>query len=199
MSNQKIQQLANKYADQGSDPNQKFQEQRVRLSNFFDTFHKQYHTVMMEMEGDLRVLREKEFDKNLWKIFGKLWATLIDLGKRLDADNIYPSIGNIVNYASSRSVLPVIDNLDFLIQNFMKHNQVDFLPSNMIQTAKIKSLKNLKRMLFDAGIYMKNNPLIAVPGNIVTDFKTKNEGEEFSPPNVGSEEVTNIVGKINKS
>lgn len=190
MSKQKIQQLANKFADY----DQKFQEQRIRLENLFQDFSAEFKSILREMEGDIHTLQLKRFDPDLLKIFYKLWFNLSVYNKQLRKDDIHSEIDRIVRYVLSKQILSTIDNLDFLIQHFLKQTKEDLPAEGLLTQIKINSLKKLKTLVLETRDYFKKYPPVDVPGTIPPPlYKALNEGEEPEHQQLGPQDKTKVV------
>lgn len=184
--------LFRKYAD--TDENEKFRLQRERLEQFYHDLHLKLKILLGEMEGDLRVLKEKDFDKGMWVIFMNLWKDMIDISKEITPDKPYQGTSKLVSYVKSRPHKSIIENLDYLVQDFLKKNEVDFRAGPRLQQVQIKSLKLLKSLADHVEAYMTANPLLPVPSGKPPaeepDLAVK--PEEFKPGPASEGESTYI-------
>lgn len=169
MSYQKVLEVAKKFADAQKEKsrNQQFQEQRERVTIFFEAFYKEFAGAVNLMESDINTLKLKGFDSDMLKIMTSLYHSLVeyrktitDIKSKLGVVAIYDRINKIYEYVFSRKTLPIIDNLEFLIQHFLKNNQVDFLPSTHLTQSKVESFKKLKNVLVNAKNFMNKYPLL---------------------------------------
>ncbi len=189
--------LFQKYADAAQD--EKFHLQRERLEKFYHDLHLKLKILLSEMEGDIRVLKEKGFEKEMWKIFVNVWKDLLTISHQLTPDKPYPAAAALVAYVKTRPHKAVIDNLDYLVQHFLKQNEVDFQSGPMLQQVQVRSLGLLKSLADHAEKYLADNPLLPVPSGIPpAQLPLAVQPEEFKPVPAGSEESTYLPPVKNK-
>lgn len=123
MSYQKVLSLANKFAQ--DDHN--------------DLFVRKYKALLSEMEGDYMTLRIKGLDRPILHEFGKLYHNLFEIFKSAPDTSVIMSI--LSRFLSQHTSM--IHKLDETIQDFLKQNQVDFIPGASLKQAEIHSLKKL--------------------------------------------------------
>lgn len=174
-----------------SNKNEQFRLQREKLGHFAHDLLLRLRMLISEMEGDLKVLRIKSFDKKMWKIFARLWNHLVDVAKSIDANKPYQSAQVIVDLVKTRPHKAIIDNLEFLVQHHLKQTAVDFAPGPLLQPVQVRSLKLLKALADYLENYMQENPLIDIPGSIPPPPEPPQETQEKIVPS-GSEEATYI-------
>lgn len=187
--------LFRKYADTVlTDENEKFRLQREKLEQFYHDLHLKIKILLGEMEGDLRILKEKDFDKGMWKIFMNLWRDVIDISKEITPDKPYLGASKLVSYVKSRPHKSIIENLDYLVHDFLKKNEVDFRAGLRLQQVQIKSLKLLKSLADHTEAYIAANPLLPVPtGKPPAEEPVLTvKPEEFKPATVGDGESTYV-------
>lgn len=177
-----------------ADKNEEFRLQRERLTNFAHDLHLKLRMLLGEMEGDLMVLRERKLDKNVWKIFAKLWSDLIEIAKSIDPNDPYTAGNKLVSYVKNRPYRAIIENLEFLIKNHLKNTEVEFTPTSFFQPLQVRSLKLLQELANQIEKYMQENPMIQVPELSAEEKATLLQGpEDFKP--VGEEVSTKLHGK----
>jgi phosphoglycolate phosphatase-like HAD superfamily hydrolase len=164
MSHKRVLELAHKFAE--TSLNDKHQAQRVRLETFTDNFTRKLRASLNEMEGDLFTLKEKGFDRKLWKEIGQFWRDLIEIYKHYDEKKPYESAKKLIEYLKSKGswlvmVIPTV-------RKFLKENEVDFGASTVLQQARVEGFKKVIMLAQDTGIYMQKNPLLPDPRNAPT-------------------------------
>jgi hypothetical protein len=146
------------------------------------------------MEGDIRVLKEKNFDKGMWRIFVNVWQDILNISKEITPDKPYQGAGKLVNYVNSKPHKSIIDNLEYLIQHFLKTTEVDFQAGMGLQQVQIKSLKLLKALAAHAEGFMTANPLLPIPSDKppAEEPLLTVSPQEFKPATVGDGESTYV-------
>lgn len=191
MSHKKVQQLANKLAT-GS-LNEQYQEQRVKLEKFSETFLRQLRAALNELEGDLFTLKHREFDRTQWKELGLFWRTCIELYKQIDESKPYEGVQKFVDLIKSKSdwlvkIIPAI-------RKHLKATEVDIAPSKTLRQARADGLKTLILLIENSGQYVRKNPLLPDPRGALTVRPPKPEtikDPEFKE--VGPEAGTKVEG-----
>lgn len=175
-----------------SDKNEQFRLQRERLEHFSHDLLLRLRMLISEMEGDLKVLKIKNLDKKVWKIFAKLWGQLIEIAKHLDSGKSYQSAQAVIDLVKTRPHKAIVENLEFLIQHHLKQTEVNFEPGPLLQPVQVRSLKLLKALADYLEKYIQDNPLLNYPGsNPPPPLEIQEPQEEkVAPP--GSEGATFI-------
>lgn len=204
MSIQKILEMAEKFvtlADEGTviktPHNMKYEDQRNRLSKFYDHFTRQLRIIINEMEGDIWMLRQRKFDPNLLKIFPAIRERLITLFKSIDEARPYIAAEKLVFYVTNRSTKMVQDNLNFLAKHHLQITNEDFVPSPRMQHPQVHSLDALNKLATELKDFMEKNPLIVPPGATESETPTKpppaRERALFGPENeLGPQDKTKV-------
>lgn len=166
MTNLKVLQLADKFADTvNQDVNEQFQRQRGRLQQFSHDLQMKLRILLGEMEGDIRVLKERNFDKKILKIMIKIWSDVLSIAKELNKEKPYPTAERLIAYIQNKRTRSLIENLDFLTEHYIKSTNVDFKPGGFVQHPEIRSLKLLKALAHHLDKYLAENPLLPVPSD----------------------------------
>lgn len=186
--------LVHKYADTVvSDDNEKFRLQRERLEQFYHDLHLKLRILLGEMEGDISALKAKNFDKSLWKSFVNLWKDVLEISKEITVDKPYQGASKLVSYVKSRPHRSIIDNLDYLVQHFLKTTEVDFKTGPILRQVQVRSLGLLKSLADHVEKYMEANPLLPVPSSTPTaEPPLVVKPEEFKPAPIGANESTYV-------
>lgn len=192
MSIQKILDMAEKFvslADEGTSPdNEKYQEQRNRLSKFYDHFTRQLRIIINEMGGDLFMLKERKFDPKMFSLFAKTYQELITINKSIQEDKPYRAAEKLVQYVFDRPTKMILDNLDFLAKHHLKVTNEDFVTSDRLQHPQIRSIEALNELATELKDYMTQHPLIVPPGSAGSETPTE-------PPPAAKR---NLLGPENK-
>jgi hypothetical protein len=200
MSVQKILEMAEKFvtlADEGTPHNQEYQEQRTKLSDFYDHFYRQLRAIVNEMGGDLFMLRERKFDPKMFGIFSKVYQELITLSKSIQEDKPYRAAEKLISYVTDRPTKMVLDNLNFLAKHHLQVTNEDFVPSARLQHPKIRSIDALNALAAQLKKHMEQNPLIVPPGMSKTETPTEpppaKRRDLFGPENtLGRDDKTKV-------
>jgi hypothetical protein len=172
MSTHKVLQLADKFAAKttiappAGGVNQRFQEQRQKLSEFYDHFFPELRRVIARMENEIGTLRLRGFEKKTWKMMIEVYDRLITISKHIKEDKPYSGARELVEFALSRNTKSIIDNLDFLANHHLSRTNVDFKESEHLTHPKSVSLKQLIHLAEWARQFMDLNPLLNVPSSI---------------------------------
>lgn len=144
--------------------NLEYQDQRTRLSEFYDNFRTQLRRIIGEMGSDLFTLKERQFDPKMFKMFGNAYQNLIDINKEINEDKPYIAAEKLVHYVLERPNSIVLENLDFLAKHHTQVTNVDVGPSKMLKHPEIRSIDALKKFALHLRTFMAENPLIQPPG-----------------------------------
>lgn len=204
MSIQKILEMAEKFvtlADEGTviktPHNMEYEDQRNRLSKFYDHFTRQLRVIINEMEGDLWMLRQRKFDSKLLKALSGVREELITIFKGIQEDKPYRAAEKLVNYVTNRSSKMILDNLDFLAKHHLQVTNEDFVPSPRMQHPQVHSLDALNKLATELKEFMEKNPLIVPPGATESEMPTRpppaKERPLFGPENeLGPQDKTKV-------
>ncbi len=185
MSIQKVLEMADRFialAEEGGGTvlkgphNLEYQDQRTRLSEFYDRLTTQLRRIISEMGSDLFTLKERAFDPKMFKLFVKSYQNLIDISKEVKEDKPYIAAEKLVHYVLERPNSAVLSNLDFLAKHHTQTTNVDFKPSNILKHPEIRSIDELQRLALHLRKFMAENPLIQPPG-------------QSAPPAAGLKEI----------
>lgn len=165
MSHKQVLKTAIKFAQK---QNEQFKAQREKLEKFSDAFMKKFRTIITEMEGELFVLKQKNFNIDQWKKMSQLWRQLIEIYKKFDDDHPYNGAKELVNFISDRSISDMIAKLNNNIQKHLKENKIEFGKSSMLKQVKINSLRNIVIFASNTESYMNKNILLPDPRDVIT-------------------------------
>ena len=181
MSHKKILELAKKFASTYNSDELK----KEKIITFFERFKQHFRILLNEMEGDYMTIKVKGIDKNILKNFHNLYQNLLEFLKKFD-DKL--PIENIITYIFAKPNRLLINTLNDNIQNFLKENEINFLPNNRFSQAKVNSLTNLLKLIISAHRFLNDNQQITVDTH---HEKLQNEKEDYTPIG-GSIDTTKI-------
>jgi hypothetical protein len=164
MTNVTILRLLDKYADEAGTvllekSDARFKHQRHRLAEFAHQLFSRFRLILAEIEGDLVVLRERQFDPDMQKILIKVWRELEQIFKGFNQDKPYLVAQKLVEYVKSRSTRSILDNLDFLAKHHLQQTSEDISPSFQPQIRSITLLLNLAEHVEK---YIAEHPLLPI-------------------------------------
>lgn len=165
MSNKQVQQLADKLANKH---NEAWKAQRERLESFYYDTSKFFRTIINEMDGDLLLLKEMGIDIDVQKMLGKVFHNFVELYKNIDPEHPYAGIQNIIEWASSKENTILFDNLNFLFNEYLRQNKVEFEQSPNLKHPRVNSIKKLTNALPALKEFMVNHPMLPDPRKIST-------------------------------
>lgn len=140
----------------------KFHQQKELLSKFYDSFHRKMRTIINQLLGDLFVLTERNFDYNMTKILKKVILDLKRIMETTDTSRPYIAAGQLSSYVLDKPNKPIIDNLDYIIKNYLTNNPVvtKVTEGPILGRAKFHSIDDLRSLSKDVIHFMNKNPLI---------------------------------------
>lgn len=168
--------LADEAAREGTvikTPNQEYQEQRNRLSEFHDHFTRKLRATINEMGGDMFMLKERRFDPKMFALLSKVYQELITLFKSIQSDKPYRAAEKLVHYVTDRPTKMVLDNLNFLAKHHLQVTNEDFVPSARLQHPQFRSIDDLENLAAGLKKFMEDNPLIVPPGAAGSETPTE--------------------------
>jgi hypothetical protein len=116
---QKLIKLATKFAQAESANDQ--------IEEFAFDFHRELMSIISEMDGEILTLKERLKDQVLIEEFKKLFRILKKEAWDFDFQNPYGSGKRFVNIFTSKTMLSLIQNLEFIIHQKMKNHQIHSL------------------------------------------------------------------------
>jgi hypothetical protein len=201
MKNQRVLELANKFADMTkmkSPVNVEFHAQRQRFSDFFEMFRKNLRTIIGEMGSEISTLKGREFDTKMLVLLNKVYHDVIEVYRTTKQDDPYAAAGKLVQLVLERPNGPVIENLDFLTKHHLKQTNVDFGETESLRHPQIRSLELLKTLATQLRQFMATYPLVKPPaGQSNRPVSLKENVQDISPGDkLGPEDVTKpgIIG-----
>jgi hypothetical protein len=204
MSNQKVLEMADMFialAEEGKGTvintphNLEYQDQRNRLSDFYERFTWELRALIGGMGGDLFTLRERGFDGKMFKMFSKVYQNLIDISKEVKKNKPYIAAEKLVHYVLDKPSSSILENLNFLAKNHIQVTNVDFKPTSVLKHPEITSIDDLKKMALHLRKIMAEHPLIVPPGQSSLPPPRLEQNVPAVPDfRVGQEDKTNPEG-----
>jgi len=193
MSYKEVQQLALKYAKllKVSDRNSDFHEQRLKMWHFYVFFYSKLRSLLGDMEGNIRTLKEKKLDSQSLKMYVKLYHELLEIMKSTDKEKPYIMAERFAHYVLNGwgRAAAELDNLDFVIQHHLKKNEVDMKSGPMLGQSRVDTLQSLRDLAKQVRDFIKSNPTIPIPG--IGDSSPPSEMIE-APPAPPQQGVTSV-------
>jgi hypothetical protein len=146
--------------------NDAWKHQHKRLDEFATKFHGKLQLISAEIQGDLMVLRERGFDKELQKQLFKVWQEVISVAHSFNpetvaAKKLYLAAQAVVSYVKLPATRAILDNLDFLAKHHLKKTNVDLgVMTPGLGHPQFKSLGLLISLADYLEKYMADNPLL---------------------------------------
>ena len=167
MSYNKLQELADKFAHETVyfDKDAEFTQQRLRMKEFYLSFYRRLRGLVGELEGDVRIMKERNFDPKMLKLMIKSYRELLEILKTSDPEKPYHMGEKFVNYVLGRPTAAILDNLDFLIQHHLKNSKIDTMTGNLVGHPNINTFNQLKALAEHIKNFMAENPPIPIPGS----------------------------------
>jgi|SRR6185436_983535 len=186
MSHKKIVELAHKFAKKTVMFNHEQIMKAEKLNMYFEQFKRDFRALLNEMSGEYMSIRIKGIDSYILKEFSTLYHNLLDYFKRFDDQYPYESLQRIVNYVFSKSFRSTITSLNNNIQQFLKENEVDFIPRKGFTQARVESLTKLIALINSAHNFL----LTSTPTETSIEDRLQNEKEDYIPPTASSSDKT---------
>lgn len=143
--------------------NIEFQNQRDRLTKFYGNFQSKLRAIISEIDGEIRILRERKFDDKMMKLLLKFHQDLISIYKEIDQDNPYPAAEKLVYYVLESPNKHIINNLDFLAKHHLQQTNVSFMAGKILQHPEIRGLAAVKELAGHLRSFMAQYPMIKPP------------------------------------
>jgi len=139
----------------------RFSHQRHRLAEFAHILKTRLGIVIKEMEGDLFVLKERQFDQKVYEMLLKIWNEIIKISKVFHAEKPYTTAEQLINYVNSKNTRNIIDNLNFLAKHHLKQTNIKSNLLPVMGHPQFKSLDLLLNLVEYADKYMLDHPLLS--------------------------------------
>lgn len=140
--------------------NEQFAKQRERLSEFYDHFSNGLRRIRNELENEVSVLRDRDFDPKMWQLLVKVFRAVVEIYKEISPEKQYIAAEKLVHYVFDRQTAMYIDNLDFLAKHHLKETNVDFKAGPVLGHPQMRSLDDLKTLAHGLREFMNRYPLI---------------------------------------
>lgn len=144
------------------------QEQRNKLSKFYHKFTRELYALTNEMDGDLLVLKEKGLSSDLLKLFNGVKGHIISVTKQINPYAPYDGAMDLIEWASQKETKATLNNLNFIIQEFLKRNMVEFQAGPHINQVRVESIMKLKDILRKTYEYIQENSILPDPREMPT-------------------------------
>lgn len=135
------------------------QDQRSKLSKFYHKFTRELYSLINEMDGDALVLKEKGLSPDLLKMFNGIKGHITSAVKQINPYIPYDGAMNLIEWANQKETKATLNNLNFIIQEFLKTNEVEFKVGPHLNQVRVESITKLKNILKNIHEYIKENPL----------------------------------------
>jgi hypothetical protein len=177
MSYYKIQELAFKFADRADSithkpiylgDDDKFHAQRARLEEFFFDFYQGLRRSLNEIEGDILSLKEAKMDPSVLKVLGQVFHQLNDITRQANPENPYLTVKKLLEWLNSKTNKSIIDNLQFIITNFLRNRKLDIKTNKRVSDLTINGLNNTIKEIEKAKMYMDAFPMLPDPRDAIT-------------------------------
>lgn len=165
MTHKKVIELANKFANQH---NKEWQDQRERLESFYYDTSKFFRTLINEMDGDLLTLKQKNIHPDVIKMFSDITHKLISLYLDIDPEHPYKGIDNLINWTESKETKVLLENLEFLIKEYLFRGKIDFEQTPHMKHPQVQSIKRLLAVIPKLRNFMNDHPMLPDPRNVST-------------------------------
>lgn len=200
MSYNKIQELAEKFANKtvflGDD--EAFNKQRLQMKEFYVSFYRSLRGLLGSLEGEIKVLKERDFDSGMMKLLIKCYRDLLELAKSSDPEHPYVMGEKFVHYILSRPNIDIINNLDFLIQHQLKTTNIKTQVGSLLGSPTAIALVGLKHLAKQVQSFMAANPSIPIPGSSPPPSNLLSVTPEEEPAVLDPMESTNPASPLSK-
>lgn len=165
MKNQKVLELANKFADlaEKSPVNVEFHAQRQRFSDFFEMFRTKMRSIIGEIGGEITTLKARDFDPKMLALLNKVYHDVIEIYRQTRESDPYVAAGKLVQLVLEKPNAPIIDNLDFLAKHHLGQTNVDFKETSSLTNPQVRSLGMLKALANQLKQFMATYPVVKAP------------------------------------
>jgi hypothetical protein len=140
--------------------NEAFQQQRERLAKFYEHFNDGLRRVRNELGNDFANLKERGFDRQMLKLFAKVYDNVLNIFKEMRSEKPYGAAEKLASYVLDKPNAPYIDNLDFLGKHHLLKTNVDFKAGPVVGHPELRGLDDLKRLAHEARGFMERFPLL---------------------------------------
>jgi hypothetical protein len=143
--------------------NEAFQQQRERLSKFYEHFNNNLRRIRNELDNDLANLKQRSFDPQMLKLFIKIYDNVLNIFKEINPEKPYEAAEKLASYVLDKPNAPYINNLDFLGKQHLLQTNVDFKAGLVMQHPQLRGLDDLKMLAHEARKFMERFPLLKPP------------------------------------
>lgn len=165
MYKSKVIELGEKFAHEH---NQKWQEQRDRLETFYFDTSRFFRNLINEMDGDLLVLKHKDVHEDVIKMFSKFTHDLLKLYLDIDPTHPYAGMEKLVNWVDSKQTKNLLENLEFLIQTYLKKEKIEFEQTPNMKHPQFSSIQKLLTIIPKLRNFMVEHPMLPDPRSVST-------------------------------
>jgi hypothetical protein len=184
MSYKKIFKLAEKFEQKLSlartDARLPFDRERETLDYFSLELSKRLVGLISEMGGDIRVLKERKLPKEIISLSVEVYKNLLSIYHSISDANPFLAGEALVNYANDRKNKTILDNLQFLIPQYLKKTELNV---SLFQPVRVESFEKISKIAYWAQVFMvmaheppsSKKTFAPPPKNPVNDVETKVE------------------------
>jgi hypothetical protein len=165
MTNQDVMQVAIKLANKY---NEAWKEQRARLETFYYDTSRFLKALITEMDGDLATLKHRQVHGDVTKMFADIAHQLTDLYVDIDPEHPYTGMARLVNWVESKPTKIKLDNLQFLIKEYLKKTKPDIEQTAHVKHSAIDSIRKLLVITPKLRSFMDAHPLLPDPRSTST-------------------------------
>lgn len=165
MTNQDVMQVAIKLANKY---NEAWKEQRERLETFYYDTSRFLKSLITEMDGDLATLKHRRVHGDVIKMFGDIAHELTDLYVAIDPEHPYAGMEKLVSWAESKPTKIKLDNLQFLIKEYLKKTKPDVEQTHHLKHTAVDSIRKLMVIIPKLRSFMTAHPLLPDPRSVST-------------------------------
>lgn len=165
MTNKDVMQVAVKLANKY---NEAWNEQRERLETFYYDTSRFLKALITEMDGDLATLKHRGVHSDVIKMFGEIAYELTKLFVAINPEQPYTGIERLVNWVESKSTKNKLDNLQFLIKEYLKRTAPEIEQTSHVKHSAVDSIRKLMVIAPKLRAFMNDHPLLPDPRSIST-------------------------------
>lgn len=165
MTHKRVIELANKFANQH---NKEWQDQRERLEAFYYDTSKFFKALISEMNGDLLTLKFKDIHPDVLKTFGDVTHKILSLYLEIDPDHPYVGLENLINWAESKQTKVLLENLEFLIKEYLFKERDEFEQGPYMKHPQVQSIKRLLGTIPKLKKFIIDHPMLPDPRSVST-------------------------------
>lgn len=183
MKNQRVLELANKFADLTQHRplgNVAFGDQQDRFADFYDKIRTNLRAIISQIGGEITTLKARDFDPKMLALLNKVYQDVIQIYREATPSDPYAAAGKLVQLVLEKPNGPIIDNLDFLAKHHLAQTNTNFKETQLLKHPQMRGLELLKALANHLKQFIATNPLAKPSG-------------QFDPPSALRENVEDIT------